>query len=262
MESTIDTTLKAGEIMNQIVVAVISVKSPWFMGIVSGMVLILIGVVFFSLSEYRKRKIRTAHRKMIMENAQHLLEDGQVDEALAIFTELLSQISRLREPKIYAQVKHKEGVCYKHLASTTDAAENLKKAILCYEEAIKILDLNNDPLEYSEIQNDLGAAYGTLAELEDKVIAMKDLPVHCIESEQLLLGQHQSAQAVDLQFGAFLKSAVQELTMQTRIPQIEPPAAFRSAVRMEHQPDGRFLENRIEKDTQRGICNLPDNQSR
>ena len=113
--------------MKNLGLMIFNTKSPWFMGIVSGTILVMIGVVFFSLSEYRKRKIKLAHRKIILENADHLLESNMVEEALAIYSDLLTQISRIREPKVFAHVKHSEGVCYKYLASTKEPIENLKK---------------------------------------------------------------------------------------------------------------------------------------
>ncbi|NIN68353.1 MAG: hypothetical protein GTO63_27330, partial [Anaerolineae bacterium] len=47
-------------------------------------------------------------------------------------------------------------------------AENCKRAIGAYEEALRVRTYEDFPMDYGMTQNNLGNAYRTLAEVEEK----------------------------------------------------------------------------------------------
>ena len=60
------------------------------------------------------------------------------------------------------------GNIYWKISNYKDKAENCKKAIKAYEEALKVYTFARFPIQYAMTQNNLGTAYRTLAEVEDK----------------------------------------------------------------------------------------------
>jgi len=60
------------------------------------------------------------------------------------------------------------GAAYGTLAGVEEKAENCKRAIAAYEEALKVYTPERFPMYYGGTQNNLGNAYGRLAEIEEK----------------------------------------------------------------------------------------------
>jgi tetratricopeptide (TPR) repeat protein len=61
-----------------------------------------------------------------------------------------------------------EGRFYYDLSKVLSKEENLKKAILAYEKALKMYTIETYPVEYAMTQNNLGNAFGILSEIRDK----------------------------------------------------------------------------------------------
>jgi hypothetical protein len=57
---------------------------------------------------------------------------------------------------------------YSTLAEVRDREENCKKAIVAFQEALRVHTLERLPMQYAMTQNNLGSVYGTLAEVRDR----------------------------------------------------------------------------------------------
>ena len=57
-------------------------KNPLFLGVISGVIVIIIAVTLFIITEYRKRKIYKVQRESCLDNADRLIESGMIDEHL------------------------------------------------------------------------------------------------------------------------------------------------------------------------------------
>jgi tetratricopeptide (TPR) repeat protein len=68
----------------------------------------------------------------------------------------------------YGMTQNNLGTAYRTLGEVEEKAENCKKAIKAYEEALKVYTLEDFPMDYGMTQNNLGNAYRTLGEVEEK----------------------------------------------------------------------------------------------
>jgi tetratricopeptide (TPR) repeat protein len=90
---------------------------------------------------------------------------GYYHQSLEIYGEILRSE---REVTLRAEILRKSGDTHWQLSQYQDKAENCKKAIGAYEEALKVYTLERFPMDYAMTQNNLGTAYWTLAEVEEK----------------------------------------------------------------------------------------------
>jgi tetratricopeptide (TPR) repeat protein len=60
-------------------------------------------------------------------------------------------------------IQNNLGAAYWTLAEIRDKAKNSARAIVAYEEALRVYTLERHPEDYAMIQNNLGAAYRSLA---------------------------------------------------------------------------------------------------
>jgi tetratricopeptide (TPR) repeat protein len=72
------------------------------------------------------------------------------------------------DPEGYAKTQNNLGIAYSSLAGMEDRAENLRRAIAAFQEALHYYPPDAAPLYYAGTQNNLGAAYRNLAEVEDR----------------------------------------------------------------------------------------------
>ena len=87
-------------------------------------------------------------------------------DALKAFQNI--EVSEDYEPELYARIKFNEGLCYYTISKVRDKEDNLNKAIIAFEEALKIYTIEKYPLDYAMTQNNLGIAYSDFSEVRDK----------------------------------------------------------------------------------------------
>jgi tetratricopeptide (TPR) repeat protein len=136
--------------------------------------------------EYYKKKWET-HKdvKDRIEMLYHMVKKDYIREILDAFVGLASEI-RMEDPvmrllpKVGEEIKNHVieeerrlvfgtlGNIYWSISNYKGKAENCKKAITAYGEALKVYALKDFPIDYAMTQNNLGATYKTLAEVEDK----------------------------------------------------------------------------------------------
>ncbi len=98
--------------------------------------------------------------------------------AVGAFEEALKLYAAEARAQEHAQTENNLGDAYLLLSglgggdevATANAAENLKRAIGAYEEALKFRTLEDHPEDYAETQNSLGRARMSLAQIEDGVM--------------------------------------------------------------------------------------------
>jgi tetratricopeptide (TPR) repeat protein len=69
----------------------------------------------------------------------------------------------------YGTAQNNLGNAYRTLTEVEGKAENSKRAIEAYDEALEVYTRDRFPMDYAMTQNNLGNAYGTLGEVEGKV---------------------------------------------------------------------------------------------
>jgi tetratricopeptide (TPR) repeat protein/general stress protein CsbA len=70
-------------------------------------------------------------------------------------------------PVQYASAQNNLGNALGTLARVKQKAENCRKAISAYHEALGVFNIGHFPIDYAAIQSNLGGVYGLLAEVED-----------------------------------------------------------------------------------------------
>jgi len=90
---------------------------------------------------------------------------GYYNRSLEIYAGILQSESDLT---VQSETQRKSGDIYWELSQYQNKAENCKKAITAFKEALKVYTLERFPIYYGGTQNNLGTAYGTLAEVEAK----------------------------------------------------------------------------------------------
>jgi len=113
-----------------------------------------IGLAYINLSQMENQK-------------QNLLE------AIKYFEESLKVRSTNKLSYEYAETQSNLGLAFAELADLQDTLDEDKKKYLengieCYSEALKIIIIDKFPGEYATIQTNLGVAYLSLAEINDK----------------------------------------------------------------------------------------------
>jgi tetratricopeptide (TPR) repeat protein len=74
------------------------------------------------------------------------------------------------------------GNAYRDLAAIEDRADNLRRAIAAFTEALRYYTPQNAPLDYAMTQNNLGNAYGILAAIEDRADNLRRAIAACTEA--------------------------------------------------------------------------------
>ncbi|MBO8131938.1 MAG: tetratricopeptide repeat protein [Candidatus Marinimicrobia bacterium] len=92
-----------------------------------------------------------------------------IEHTYELLPMLINEIIKNLEKKERAYAFFLLGDVYNKLSNYKETAENRKKAIKAYKEALKVITFERFPVQYAMIQNNLGIAYGTLAEVEDTV---------------------------------------------------------------------------------------------
>ncbi len=79
-------------------------------------------------------------------------------------------IYKFKDKEVYAETQFKIGYLYNELITYEglEKQDLIEKTIQAYQEALSIYTKDAYPLQYAMTQNNLGAAYQTLAEIEDK----------------------------------------------------------------------------------------------
>ena len=133
-------------------------------------------------------------------------KDRNCLKAIEAFTKALKIRTLKDRPLDYASTQNNLGVTYKILAeakdNNKDIKENCLNAIKAFEEALKVRTIEDHPFDFAMIHNNLGTAYGTLAEVEDKkenclnaikefeealkVFTQKDFPFHYTNTQNNL----------------------------------------------------------------------------
>ena len=91
------------------------------------------------------------------------------ESAYELLPALAEEIKKhLEKEEDKAELSSISGNIYQELSNYKDRAENCKKAIKAYDEALKVRTLDRFPMQYASTQNNLGNAYRTLAEVENK----------------------------------------------------------------------------------------------
>src|SRR4030067_1083818 len=90
-----------------------------------------------------------------------------VEDALIIYNEVSKSISEKKEAELYGRVKNKQGVCYSELALISNKKDNLNKAIVAFQEALKVYTIKKYRIEYAATQNNLGNAYSGLSKVRE-----------------------------------------------------------------------------------------------
>jgi len=88
--------------------------------------------------------------------------------AIKIYREIIKSIHPEESSHIYADINIKIGNIHVDIAEIVNKAENSRKAIIAYKEALKVRTFDRFPIDFAMTQNNLGNAYWVLAEVEDK----------------------------------------------------------------------------------------------
>ncbi len=73
--------------------------------------IIAIALIFF-ISEYRRQKTYKGKILSRLDTADMLLQESMPIDALAIYTDILKDVSREKDPETYSLIKNSEGRCY------------------------------------------------------------------------------------------------------------------------------------------------------
>jgi tetratricopeptide (TPR) repeat protein len=126
---------------------------------------LIVGGFYFGISYMVEDSDYNFRVGTLLNEADSYLRSGLTKDAIAIYNELLREV---KEQEQYATIKRNIGICYHRLSLEENKAKNLKKAILSYEEAIKIWEQSGINHAYAECYIYLGDAYWALSEVENK----------------------------------------------------------------------------------------------
>jgi len=143
-------------------------KIMFWLAVLAISLTVIFGVLSL-LSNTSNQEISEDIVKTRLGHADRLLEGGMTKDALEIYIDLLEKVSEKNYPEHYAHIKSKEGRCYLNLVLMGENQEdNIKKAILAFEDALKIYTDEEYPFDYGNIQNDIGNSYYILAEIRNR----------------------------------------------------------------------------------------------
>ena len=112
-----------------------------------------------------ENSIRLRDYRMVVNYSQaintYLDRKAQFAELLARNQQSLSAAEKLKDDLVIAACQNNLGIAYRNLP-TGDRGENLKKAIACYEAALRVYTESDFPVDWAMTQNNLGNAYQNL----------------------------------------------------------------------------------------------------
>lgn len=130
----------------------IEMSSPWVVGPIgaaAGAALAWIA------SEYQTRKTYRNVLLLLADSASDFAGAGEVDKALAIFDQILTDVPRL-EPAVRGEIRFRQGLI-RYASSFEEARDmNLAGAVEAFEEAIGLFKPDKNPIEHAQAQNGLG----------------------------------------------------------------------------------------------------------
>ena len=86
--------------------------NPWVRGIMGVVVgALLTGIIFSVVCGKRQRQMYADRQDIAIDIADTYLKKNMTEDALAIYHEVLTEVSEQREPLLYGRLKHNEGVC-------------------------------------------------------------------------------------------------------------------------------------------------------
>jgi len=123
--------------------------------------------------ERPKKEVTKAVYMARIKHAEYLVVKNMLKDALYEYDVLLKEVSVAEYPELYALIKNNEGDCYLKLAKKSNKKENLKKAIQSFQVVREIYSVkeylfNYNVVDYFETLDNLGTAYGILAEVLDR----------------------------------------------------------------------------------------------
>jgi tetratricopeptide (TPR) repeat protein/energy-coupling factor transporter ATP-binding protein EcfA2 len=114
-----------------------------------------------------------------------------IEPGLELLPILGEEIRRYLTEKEKARISNMLGNIYWNLSNyKVEKAENCRKAIEAFEEALKVYSLKRFPIQYAMTQNNLGMAYKTLAEVEAKGENCKKAIEACKEALKIRTLEH------------------------------------------------------------------------
>jgi tetratricopeptide (TPR) repeat protein len=130
----------------------IEMSSPWVVGPIgaaAGAALAWIA------GEYQTRKTYRNVLLLLADSASDFAGAGEVDKALAIFDQILTDVPRL-EPAVRGEIRFRQGLI-RYASSFEEARDmNLTGAIAAFQEAIGLFKAEKNPIEHAQAQNGLG----------------------------------------------------------------------------------------------------------
>lgn len=109
--------------------------------------------------------------------ANELLNQNRISEALTGYIELQRLVSPTDYGLLYAYVNYYLGIGWKKLSFQKDEIENLRKAAVAFEEAIRYPDNRLECFEQAAIYNEYGATLISLADFTDTEDKEKSSPM-------------------------------------------------------------------------------------
>ena len=140
------------------------ITSNWFRNTVITLSVGLL-LLFISIAYYDDYGKGIALQKI--NEADTYLAVNAIGDALKIYDELLWKVPGSKRPAIYSRIKNNQGFCYHKLSTVENKEQNLGKAILFYEEAVRFRDIEEYPEAHAETQTNLAAAYWALSEVRN-----------------------------------------------------------------------------------------------
>jgi len=127
--------------------------------IVAGVAAALLGAILanaITYFYYTGRKTLAERAAVSLREATRLYEETNAEAALERCNEVLSYVSREKDPQLYQTAKQLRGRCYAWLANLSDKQANLTKAIADFDEALAAAPPDRFPTTYAALQVFLG----------------------------------------------------------------------------------------------------------
>ncbi len=117
---------------------------------------------------------------------------ANTDELNISYLKLSAQTYRLglkrtpaeSQPRPFAMLQNNLGTVHSDMAHHFDPIDNLKEAIVAYNEALRFRQPDTEPIKYAATQNNLGTAYWHLAQHTEPVVNLKGAIAAYSESAQ------------------------------------------------------------------------------
>jgi|WetSurMetagenome_2_1015567.scaffolds.fasta_scaffold62113_1 tetratricopeptide (TPR) repeat protein len=141
----------------------------WFQrfwpSLVAGLIVLLIGII---IKEWHDHHMKIALIKEKVDSAELLSQEGLIQKALDICSDVIIDINKDNEPEIFAHIKNIEGVCYFDLSDIEFRERNLRLAIQAHKDGRNALQNTSRSIGYALNSANLGNAYSSLADIRLK----------------------------------------------------------------------------------------------